>query len=40
VLPHRPQHQLVVEVVKEPLDVEIEHPVVAPASLARLTDGL
>jgi hypothetical protein len=28
----------VVEIVKKAFDVEIEHPVIAPASLARLTD--
>jgi hypothetical protein len=40
VLLHRPQHELVVNGVKEALDVEIEHPVIAPTTFARLTDGL
>ena len=40
VLLHRPPQKPVVDGVNEAWDVAIEHPVIAPASLARLTDGL
>ncbi len=34
------QQQLVVDVVEEPLDVHVQHPVVAPASPTRCPDGV
>jgi len=38
-LANRPHQQLVVDVVKESLDVKIDNPVVAPTSFARHTDS-
>src|SRR5271169_770077 len=35
-----PEHQLPVDTVEKSLDVEIEHPVVAPAALASLVHGI
>ena len=35
VLAHRAHHQLVIDVVEEAFDVQIKHPVLAPAALAR-----
>ena len=34
------EQQLMVDVVEEPLDVHVQHPVVAPASPARRSDGV
>src|SRR5262249_23847896 len=36
----RPQQQRVIQVVKEPFDVEIQDPVVTPASLPGHAEGL
>ena len=35
VLPHGSKHQFVVEIIEESLDVQINHPVIAPAPLPR-----
>jgi len=33
-------HELMVQIIKEPFDIQIQNPVVAPAPLARYTDRL
>jgi hypothetical protein len=38
VFPHRVHHQKVIDVVEKPFDVQIEHPVVPPATLPGLPD--
>jgi site-specific DNA recombinase len=40
VLAHGPEQQLVIDVVEEALDVDVEHPVGTPASLAGRPDGV
>jgi hypothetical protein len=40
VLAHGPEEQLVVDAVEEALDVDIDDPVVAPATLARRPDRI
>ena len=37
---HRMQHQVVVDVIEEPLDIHIDHPVIPPASLAHDTNRI
>src|SRR5213076_382958 len=36
----RPEHQLPIDAVEETLDVEVEHPVVAPAALTSRAHGI
>jgi site-specific DNA recombinase len=40
VLAHRTHHQWVIDIIEEPFDVEIHHPVVPPAARAGLPDGV
>jgi hypothetical protein len=40
VLAHRPHQQLPVDIIEEGFDVQIEHPVVAPAALPRHAHGV
>ena len=40
VSPHRSHQQIPVDVIEETLDVEVEHPVMAPASLPRYGQGV
>src|SRR5215472_12428883 len=37
---HCPQQEILIEVVKEAFDVQVQNPVIAPASLSRLAHGI
>jgi len=37
---YRPHHQFVIDCVEETFDVEVQHPIVLPAALARRSNGI
>ncbi|WP_445497993.1 hypothetical protein [Photorhabdus sp. SF281] len=37
---HRPHQEFMIDVIEEPLDVHVQHPVSAPASLPGYSQGI